>query len=106
MVTQKVKNQLASPIQANKLRVISEVRSTNGILADNDYLKIIIRNLLSNAIKYSNMETQIDILVDENDGASLISIIDQGVGIKEGDISKLFTEDESVHDIKNSDKNH
>jgi len=56
-----------------------------------DYMRLqqVLKNLLSNAIKYSNEGTIIIKVVDKEDKI-LFSIKDQGMGIKEDDMTKLF----------------
>lgn len=59
--------------------------------ADRNMLGIIIRNLLSNAIKYTHIGGNISIKIEESNGNDvLFAIIDDGTGIKEDDIAKLF----------------
>lgn len=59
---------------------------------DKSKIEQVLHNLISNAIKYSNPNTTISITIAENDSNISISIKDQGVGIPENELSKLFTE--------------
>ena len=59
---------------------------------DPDYLKRAIENLVSNAIKYSQDNTKIVIVVKAIDNKLQFSFIDQGLGIPEDEIDKLFKE--------------
>ncbi|MFY0628336.1 MAG: tetratricopeptide repeat-containing sensor histidine kinase [Reichenbachiella sp.] len=77
-------------------------KSTAKIEADRDFLQIIIRNLLSNALKFSEMESTIDILVEESEGNQIISIQDYGVGMDQQEVDQLFAGEIVAHDIKNS----
>lgn len=56
-----------------------------------DYMRLqqVLKNLLSNAIKYSNKGT-ITIKVTDKDDKISFSIKDEGMGIKENDMKKLF----------------
>jgi signal transduction histidine kinase len=56
---------------------------------DPGLLEVILDNLLSNAVKYSPAGSRIRIEVKEDPQVS-ISIIDQGVGIKQDDLDKIF----------------
>ncbi|WNB17900.1 tetratricopeptide repeat-containing sensor histidine kinase [Marivirga arenosa] len=96
--------QLEVAIQANGLILNRKYNSSASIQADQDYLKIILRNLLSNAIKFSSMGKSIDLIIDENERYSTISIKDYGVGMSESEVALILSENGSVHDIKNSDK--
>lgn len=51
-----------------------------------------LHNLLSNAIKYSTPQTTITVDIKDQTTNFEISIKDQGVGIPESELSKLFTE--------------
>jgi signal transduction histidine kinase len=96
--------QLELAIQANGLTLNREYNSSASIQADQEYLKIILRNLLSNAIKFSSMGKSIDLIIDENERYSTISIKDYGIGMSASEIALILSENGSVHDIKNSDK--
>lgn len=50
----------------------------------------VFNNLVNNAIKYSNPETQIRIVVTKKKDKITTEVIDQGPGIKEEEITKLF----------------
>jgi len=59
---------------------------------DKSKIEQVLHNLLSNAIKYSNSNTSVQIELSENDSHLNLSVKDQGVGIPENELSKLFTE--------------
>ena len=59
---------------------------------DPEYLKRAIENLVSNAIKYSQNNTKILISVAVTANKLLFSFTDQGLGIPENEIDKLFKE--------------
>lgn len=50
----------------------------------------VILNILTNSIKYTKEKGKIEILVYEEDSKSIISIIDNGMGIKDEDIERVF----------------
>src|ERR1035437_1820138 len=60
------------------------------VFADMDMLKTIMRNLVSNAIKFTNNGGSIIIDAEENSGFVIISVSDNGIGIKPEKLSKLF----------------
>ncbi len=76
---------------ANK-KIITITQYSEGItvLADSFMLKTIMRNLISNAIKFTNINGQIDISARETESFLQISVSDNGVGIAEENIHKLF----------------
>lgn len=94
--------QLATALKANNLEIEKHYNQVLTIDADTDYLKIILRNLISNAIKFSDMGKTITLIIEEKGDAQIISVQDQGIGIKAEDIEKLFASSTSSHEIKNS----
>lgn len=60
------------------------------VFADMDMLKTIMRNLVSNAIKFTNNGGSIIIDAKENSGIVLVSVSDNGIGIKPDKLSNLF----------------
>ena len=61
------------------------------IQADKAKLMDIFHNLVSNAIKYSFYGTTIKIIASEAGSSVQIEVKDEGQGLSEGDVSKLFT---------------
>ncbi|MFQ5688386.1 MAG: sensor histidine kinase [Candidatus Scalindua sp.] len=59
---------------------------------DPERIKQVINNLLNNAIAFSPENTIINIVVSENNRHITTKIIDNGPGIPEGEISKIFEE--------------
>ncbi len=57
---------------------------------DKSTIDFVIRNLLANAIKFSNTGGVISIEFDQIDEFLYVSIIDQGVGMNQEDVSKLL----------------
>jgi two-component system, sensor histidine kinase and response regulator len=60
------------------------------VYADMHMTKTILRNLLSNAIKFTNPGGLIQIEAGNTDSVSVISVTDNGIGIKKDSIEKLF----------------
>ena len=65
----------------------------------------LFQNIISNAIKFQKKETnpQISISAKEYDSKWLVSIVDNGIGIKKEDCSKIFKEFGKVHENKDFD---
>lgn len=71
------------------------------VYADEVKLRQIFLNLLSNALKFTNIGGTVTISVQkENEQFIKFSIKDDGIGIKENDLSKIFGE---FYQVKNSD---
>lgn len=84
----------ANAIKKN-INIVYDKLETLEVKADLNLLNTIIRNLLNNAIKYSNESGTIKITATKQELFALISIEDNGVGIKDEDIEKLFRYDVS-----------
>ncbi len=65
------------------------------ITADKDMVGAVLRNLISNAIKFTKLGGEIKISVLEKQNEIFFSISDNGVGISENSIEKLFRIDQS-----------
>lgn len=51
------------------------------IFADAQRIEVVVRNLIENAIKYSETNTPIEIIVDQEEGYLITKVEDQGLGI-------------------------
>jgi len=60
------------------------------VYGDQQLIEQVIQNLLSNAIKYSPSESDINIKLQQKDNSIKISVIDNGYGIPEESINKIF----------------
>jgi two-component system sensor histidine kinase VicK len=58
--------------------------------ADRDKIGSVISNLLSNAVKYSPRGKQIEVQCERIDHHVIVYVKDQGMGIREEDIEKIF----------------
>ena len=68
------------------------------VVADPDRMRQVVDNLLSNAIKYSPEGTPIDVRIMVEDGETLTSVTDRGIGIPRDEIPQLF---ERFHRARN-----
>lgn len=102
------------PVQADLIRLIGETISTlnkSAILksitiecdlsrsvtlkVDKAMIMAVLRNLINNAIKFTHPGGRILVSVNETKEIALISVVDNGVGIKPGILEKLFRIDSS-----------
>ena len=58
--------------------------------ADPARLRQVLLDLIENAEKYSPEDAAIRLVLRKRDGASLIDVIDQGIGIPEAELTKVF----------------
>ena len=60
------------------------------VIADADLLSRAIENLVSNAIKYSPADTEVTVSASAGDAAIAVEVADQGYGIPEADLARVF----------------
>lgn len=60
------------------------------ITADKDKIASVISNLLSNAVKYSEKGKKITVVVQAVNGQAILSVQDEGLGITDYDLQRLF----------------
>ena len=65
------------------------------VFADENMLKLVLRNLISNAIKFTNTNGEIQIIAEQINNQTIISIKDNGIGINKETLNKLFKVEES-----------
>jgi signal transduction histidine kinase len=84
--------QLLSCIAEHKSVVVSnEIAAPTMVYADKEMLSTVLRNLISNALKFTDTRGGVTILSHSgNDGMLTVRISDQGVGISEERMDKLF----------------
>ncbi|KLT66802.1 hypothetical protein AB669_06230 [Pedobacter sp. BMA] len=70
--------------------IIFEPVLTTWVEGDRDKIGQVITNLISNALKYSAPDTTIRIACVAEEGCARVSVNDEGMGIAEKDLEKLF----------------
>jgi signal transduction histidine kinase len=60
------------------------------VLATRDEIHQVIYNLLDNAVKYTGPGGRVELRLEREDGWVILSVADNGVGIPEGDIPRIF----------------
>lgn len=70
--------------------VSKKLQHNSPIYADKSMISCILRNLLSNAIKFTNIGGQITIRDKQQNNNLIVTISDNGVGLKKEAIDKLF----------------
>lgn len=78
------------------IRVKESIDDNFIIFADKNMIYTVLRNLMSNALKFTNSNGEIVFEVIRMDNHLQISVIDNGIGIKDKDLKKLFRIDESL----------
>ena len=78
-----------------KISISAQVPENICVFADLAMISTVFRNLISNAIKFTPLGGNIGIGVQENDDEVLVQISDNGIGIPQNAVDKLFRMDES-----------
>jgi len=74
-----------------EIKILFECPLNILILAyDEVYMEQVVSNLITNAIKYSYVNSSIKVSMKKYDSKVLTEVMDQGVGIAENEIKKLF----------------
>jgi two-component system sensor histidine kinase SenX3 len=76
--------------EARHISLIYGSTSQLRVLGDRSQIEMAIRNLVENAINYSPDGTRVAIALMERNGLAEISISDQGLGIPEREIERIF----------------
>ena len=73
-----------------KIKIIADFTEDFYVQSDNYLVSIIFSNLISNAIKYSNDNGKIELKLEKTSTDLIFTIADNGVGISEQDLNKIF----------------
>lgn len=73
-----------------KIKIVADFKEDFYVQSDNYLISIIFSNLISNAIKYSNDNGKIELKLEKTSTDLIFTIADNGVGISEQDLNKIF----------------
>lgn len=76
--------------QASEIAIVTGGTLGLKIYGNFEQLVTAVSNLLTNAISYSPIRTQVGLGVSEKDGFVHITVTDQGIGIPESDLERIF----------------
>lgn len=87
--------------QADVKNILVKVNSVSNpvVRVDRNMISTVFRNLISNAIKFTKEGGEININIEESEKKIIVSIKDNGVGIPEEIIKRLFCINEKVSTI-------
>jgi PAS domain S-box-containing protein len=85
-----------------EMKLISRMKSTKAVIADENMVKSILRNLINNAIKFSFRQGKVILSVEESQDRFNFCVRDFGTGIPESDQHKIFRLD-SHHTCKGTE---
>jgi len=77
--------------ESKNIKLFNNIPKNTFAYADLHTIKIVFKNLISNAVKFTNQHGEINVNLNQNpDGYREISVADNGVGINECSMQKLF----------------
>lgn len=77
------------------ISMVRKLPSKLPVFADKSMISTVLRNLISNAVKFTNTGGEIVISATENQTGLIVTLSDNGVGIPDNMIGKLFRIDEN-----------
>ena len=89
----KVIELLALTAKQKGIELRNNVEDDITVFVDLNMLKLVLRNLISNGIKFTNKRGFVAVSAVKKDMIVEITVSDNGVGIAEGDLGKLFRDD-------------
>ena len=84
-----IKMQMAAA-DAKTLKVVNEVEPSLTVNDDENAVSLVLQNLLSNAVKFSYPGGEIRVKAEEKDGRVWLAVEDDGMGITEKKLEKIF----------------
>lgn len=94
---------LKSTAENKEISLVSSMNSSVKAYADRNMIITVIRNLISNGIKFTEKGGKIEITAEQKDGIIELCVSDNGIGIDENDMDKLF-KIEVHHTTKGTEK--
>jgi len=85
-----IMNLFSEVILNKEINIVNEIPDDQFLVADKNMLSTVLRNLISNAIKFTPNGKSIKISVANMGDNIKISVQDEGTGIQEEDLPKLF----------------
>ncbi|MEZ4973823.1 MAG: tetratricopeptide repeat protein [Cyclobacteriaceae bacterium] len=76
--------------KAKNIVLTNKIKAVTYVMADVNHVRIILRNFISNAIKFSGEGGTIEIFMSDQNEMVKVSVKDDGTGISDEDIPKLF----------------
>jgi two-component system sensor histidine kinase SenX3 len=83
-------DQCRTTAESRQITLTFQESEDGSILGDRDQLTMAIHNLIENAINYSPAETKVAVSTSIQDEIITISVADQGIGIPEAEVERIF----------------
>jgi signal transduction histidine kinase len=108
LLVEEIKKIYVENLKIKNIKLIIELQTENNInsvFADKNMSATILRNLISNSIKFSRVNSEIKVNITDYDSDCnymKIEVVDEGPGLSEEDLDKLFRSDIDRKSIGNS----
>lgn len=89
-VVEEIRKLYEESIEEKEIEVLNQIHEGTQAHADPNQVKLILRNLIANAIKFTHTKGKICIISNIEENKLKISVIDEGVGMSEEQVGKLF----------------
>ena len=93
---------LIAQAKNKNIELLIEINEVTTVMADTNMLDTILRNLISNAIKFTNHGGSVKVSADDTGEMVLVKVADNGIGLSNVDLEKLFRIDVKNNDIGDS----
>lgn len=85
-----VASALEDGLKEKSIRLTTDIPKGARVYADANMLRFILQNLVANAIKFTHRNGEIKLRVELNNALANIAVSDNGIGISEINLAKLF----------------
>lgn len=89
-VLQLALERIVEGVQDREIEILSDREESLRVRGNPGLLEQAIFNLLDNAVKYSDPHSKVSVRIERNESTVRISISDQGLGIPEDDLPRIF----------------
>lgn len=90
--------------QQKSITLYTELPGQRLVFVDKDMMATVLRNLISNAIKFTNAGGEIVISVNQDSENLIVTVSDNGVGIRSDAMDKLFIIEKSYSTVGTNDE--
>jgi PAS domain S-box-containing protein len=90
--------------QQKSITLYTELPEKKMVFVDKAMMGTVLRNLISNAIKFTNAEGEIVISLNQLENNVIVTVADNGVGIKPNAMDKLFVIEKSYSTVGTNDE--
>lgn len=75
---------------AKRIKIVTGGRADLRVLGNSEQVHAAVTNLVANAVSYSDTDQTVVVTTKANEGSVEISVVDQGIGIPEAEVERIF----------------